>query len=30
MEYEKVKGCIVKVSELENRDKLVAAGYQEA
>lgn len=29
MEYEKVKGCIVKVSEIENRDKLVAAGYQE-
>ena len=29
MEHEKVKGCIVKVSELENRDKLVAAGYKE-
>ena len=29
MEHEKVKGCIVKVSELENREKLVAAGYKE-
>ncbi len=26
---EKIKGCIVKVSELENRDKLMEAGYQE-
>ena len=25
---EKIKGCIVKVSELENRDKLMEAGYQ--
>ncbi len=26
---EKIKGCIVKVSELENTDKLMEAGYQE-
>lgn len=30
MNNEKVKGRLVKVSELENRDKLMAAGYQEA
>ena len=30
MKDEKIKGCIVKISELENRDKLMAAGYQEA
>lgn len=30
MSDEKIKGCIVKVSELKNKDKLVAAGYQEA
>ena len=30
MNDEKVKGCLVKVSGLENRDKLMAAGYQEA
>ena len=29
MEDEKVKGSIVKVSEIENRGKLMAAGYQE-
>lgn len=29
MSDEKIKGCIVKVSELKNKDKLVAAGYQE-
>lgn len=28
MENEKIKGCLVKVSELENRNKLMAAGYQ--
>ena len=28
-ENEKIKGCIVKVSELENREKLMEAGYQE-
>ncbi len=27
---EKVKGCLVKVSELTDREKLMAAGYQEA
>lgn len=27
---EKIKGCLVKVDEIENRDKLMAAGYQEA
>ena len=26
---EKIKGCIVKVGEIENRDKLAEAGYQE-
>lgn len=30
MNDEKVKGCLVKVSGLENKDKLMAAGYQEA
>lgn len=30
MSDEKIKGCIVKVSELKNKDKLMAAGYQEA
>lgn len=29
MEDEKVKGSIVKISEIENRGKLMAAGYQE-
>ena len=29
MEDEKVKGSIVKVSEIENRGKLMDAGYQE-
>lgn len=29
MSDEKIKGCIVKVSELKNKDKLMAAGYQE-
>ena len=28
MENEKIKGCLVKVSELENQNKLMAAGYQ--
>ncbi len=28
MEDEKVKGCLMKTGEIENRDKLVAAGYQ--
>ena len=28
-ENEKIKGCIVKVSELEKREKLMEAGYQE-
>ena len=28
MENEKIKGFLVKVGELENREKLVAAGYQ--
>ena len=28
-ENEKIKGCIVKVGEIENRDKLAEAGYQE-
>ena len=30
MKDEKIKGCLVKVSGLENKDKLMAAGYQEA
>ena len=30
MDNEKIKGCIVKVSELKNKEKFLAAGYQEA
>lgn len=29
MDNEKIKGCIVKVSELKNKEKFLAAGYQE-
>ncbi len=29
MDNEKIKGCIVKVNELKNKEKLLAAGYQE-
>ena len=28
MKDEKIKGSLVKVGEIKNRDKLVAAGYQ--
>lgn len=29
MENEKIKGCLVKVNEIENKEKLLAAGYKE-
>lgn len=29
MENEKIKGCLVKVNEIQNKEKLLAAGYKE-
>ena len=29
MEYEKIKGCLVKAGDLRNKGKLLAAGYKE-
>ena len=29
MENEKIKGCLVKVNEIKNKEKLLAAGYKE-